>query len=376
MMPFLIAEKRNNLKTLKFNLMKKIAFVILAFFCSFTAKSQTVDVIDSLFMSPGDQFNYMMSNIDLSGITSGCLDDKAFHFGNAKAYNGQLSVNNLANGFEFGKMYATITSMAIAPNYELPHPSVYTNGGDVNNSGIIDIIGIHYNYQKLKDNVISDGLLTSDGEKFFEGPNYGSEGLFDDKEVFLITPKETAYEGLSVNFKFNSNLFFANTNKVIDEINIDFADGNGPRQVVADQLVPVEYPEAGKKVIQFSIEYTDGTIYYAHASIMMKESNQTREYFDEADITTVTIVSTETYEGQSASAEVTTFLACGHENLQKPLIWVEGFDPTNILDGNYMLGILLDGSYQGNTLFRLQEEGYDLVYVNFNNNTAGFKEML
>jgi hypothetical protein len=363
--------------------MKNLILTAISVSLFFGAKSQTTDIVDSLFQTPQEQFEYISENLNLSEITTGLLSDKSWQLIDLDSYNGlHLADSNMASAFSFAKMYATLSGMPIDSTYKLPNPSTYTDTANQAMLGEIYISVLHYNYNELKSYALDSNLITSDGEQLFDVGGR-SESPYLQKQVFLASPLKMKTTQLINVFSLRSDLFYSNSGKTIDSIKINFGDGNGLIDVELDSTILITYPDTGKKIIEITIIYTDASSFISHAYLEVSSQSNNLDYVDILE--GPTFIATKGYTflndddvevTEYAQANITIQLACGHTNLQKPLIWVEGFNPKVLVDldpsfnlnHEYMEAILLDG--KGAIDFKtihehLEAEGYDLVYVDF-----------
>ncbi len=360
--------------------MQKLSFVIFAGIISHASIAQRFEEDDSLFTPSAEQFEYITENLDFTEAATGYLFDKGLPMLDFDTYYGNtLTELNISNSLSFAFGYASLSSMALNDVSLLAHPD--SSYGNVlrahNNADEVLIGGLHFEYNRLATDAIENNLITSNGEQLFDvsGRPYSPYELH---EFFLTTPMKLSHNGLLANFKLSSDLFFENKAAVINVIKADFGDGLGLRIVNFDSPLAVAYDSAGTKTIVIEIEYAGGGIYRSHSDITI--TNQARyANFDDPDMTEF-IEASEAYEGEDGSffgsAQVSVYFGCGHDKLVKPLIWVEGFNPIVLtemfpfqnLDPKYMFDIISDGLGQFDfTLMRnhFDEEGYDLVYVDF-----------
>ena len=85
--------------------------------------SQETEIVDSLFQTPQEQFEFISENLDLSEITSGLIIDKAFKMIPIENYTGLvLADSNISNAMQFVQMYVTLRTSAISNFNKLPQP--------------------------------------------------------------------------------------------------------------------------------------------------------------------------------------------------------------------------------------------------------------
>lgn len=337
--------------------------------------SQTMDVIDDLQSTPQQQFATMVQNVNMQSATTGLMLDQAMPLEVIENYDGQaLTADNMATTFNFCKMYAMLSSMALNNNQSLPHPSVYTAAIEAVPKNEIHLGVLHYNYNQFREDALQLNLLSTDGQQFFDVPNRPFDPIISN-ETFMVAPNCQRVSSFSHTFKMPSALYFTNSNKTISSVSVDFGDGNGARQVSVDQAVPVNYQSFGTKEIVTTIYFTDQTSVTAHCKFQIVDTSAPKYNWGSPDmeLTLTADKGFTTPDGpfEVGSADVSVFLACGHESIQKPLIWVEGFNPTvTNLDLDYGFGmmqsILGSGSVGGTNIRDLcDRQGYDLIYVDF-----------
>ena len=346
---------------------------VLLCLVTYTTFSQQVDVIDSLTQTPQQQFSFITQNMDLTEVTSGLLEDKAFKMLPLEFFNGQvIDSTNLASAIRFGHLFATLSSMPINQTFELPLPSDYSTKLLNTAENVIPMGAIHYQYHKIKDDAINLNLLSSDGAQLSDVPNRPASP-YESHNVFLSTPLKSYVTNLNNDFMFRSDLYYSNLNKTIALIQVDFDDSLGYKTITGNVKMAISYATYGVKIIKTKITYTDNSVFESHAKIVIVDYSENR-YSETYDFTH-DITATQSIAGEEGSAELQILLACGHENIQKPLIWIEGFNPPLLdqyghnLNYDYMLNDIL-GDYNGQINSdllnkHLENEGYDLIYVDF-----------
>jgi hypothetical protein len=138
-------------------------------------------------------------------------------------------------------------------------------------------------------------------------------------------------------------------------LSVDFADGAGPRPLLAGTILPVAYSTPGLKIIQVSAAWPDGRIQRAAFPFMVHALSVP------APDDTLFLVGDIPYEGGYAGGQAYVYLAENHMSLTNPVIVIEGFDIDNSLNW--------DGLYERlneqNLLESLRATGFDFVALNF-----------
>ena len=205
--------------------------------------------------------------------------------------------------------------------------------------------------------------------------------------AFAVAASNSALPSASAAFIFRSALFFTNTGRTVATLQADFADGSGFVGMSWNTARSVSYATAGPKDVRVRVGYTDGSTWESHLLVVSPAPLPAARYSGTAAANfPVSLTSDRDYpqgSGQFASALITIGYN-GQDKappdpavLDKPLIVVKGFDVQGFFPGiiprstyqifaasianpNTNQGILSDGA---------DLDGYDLVYVDFDNGT-------
>ena len=324
---------------------------------------------DSLNLAFQAKMEEMFDNVDLSYVPNGVLYDHGFPMIIMEPYRGVITDSSKANALTFGLLYASLTSMAVDTTVALPAPDDYMLVMDTvnSNSTVIPIVGLHQEYYKIDSLAVADSLFTVIGDNLYDVfPRARSPYI--KHEVFTMCPVEVYTDQASVNFYFDSNLFYTNTGKTVDSLLIDMGNGQGYLAIDFDQNIPITFSEAGKHNFKVKVVYTDASVYLTHFDITSRES-ATLGVMDGIPDYIHSIGANETNVGGT----INVYLACGHERIEKPFIWAEAFNPSiGAVNANLTSRVILDrmehpdGKYSGQTLLDyLTDNGYDIIILDY-----------
>lgn len=160
-----------------------------------------------------------------------------------------------------------------------------------------------------------------------------------------------------VNFIIDDFVYFDEKDK-IQRLEIDFGDNKGYRRVKEGDKIFIDYKFPGEKAIAVKMKTNKGTFYnYSAINILDYEKQVPDEIFDIKDTKSRSLKAL-----SGGRAEL--FVGCDGV-LDKPVIVVEGFDPTNIISPlSYV---------SGTTRIDFFREGYDMIYLNFSNGGADIR---
>lgn len=359
--------------------MKRILLLLFCLALFYTANAQAQNT------AYANRMQYIFSNINKSKVTTGYLKEFGVRFANIESCTGVLNTSNYLTPKEWNGIYSSLYSMrvgTVAQNMTAPS-IVSTNLKTAqSNSNDILIAVQHYNYQQYKTNAYTNGDVIITNDKIYD---VTGRNPYDSKTLFAITPLKQHLQGTNFNFKLPSNLIYSNVGLTISQINIDFSNGQGYQNVALNQVKNISYTTGGEKTIKVKFQYTNGTIVESHSKIIVDyidptQNTQARFNGFGSDMFWVNqAVTGNPWNGSSATGRVTIELAPGHTQLTKPLIIIEGFDPENSF--NYLDLINDDGpgglniqiSQSGQPFLTLnqaiEDEDYDLVFVDFVNST-------
>lgn len=332
-----------------------------------------------------NRMQYIFGNIDKTKVTTGYLKEFGVRFANIEACNGALNTSNYVTPKEWNALYNSLYSMrvgTVAQNMMAPSV-VNTNLKTAQNNSIDILIAVqHYNYQQYKTNAYTNGDVIITNDKIYD---VAGRNPYDSKTLFAITPLKQNLQGSNFTFKLPSNLIYSNVGHTISQITVDFSNGQGYQNVAVNEVKNISYTSGGEKTIKVKFQYTNGTIVESHSKIWVDYINSTpsaQARFNGfgSDMFWVNHAVTGTnWNGSAATGLVTIELAPGHTQVTKPLIIIEGFDPENSFNyfdlvndfgrGPGTLNVIIDEA-TGLTLNQaIEDEDYDLVFVDFVNST-------
>ena len=361
--------------------MKHLLFSALLIFLSLVSSAQyTIDSLvspsDSVHQDFTNKMNSFFGDLDPTYIPSGNLYDRGIPYLNIAPFDGTISSTNKSSLFTFQLAYATLYTMDIVGN--LPEPDDYKEKmlGQGNLSEIVLITGLHQEYHKIDLNAVNNNLLMVENGKMLDVlPR--SQSPYMQHELFMLAPATQKVKRLNFSMVISGDLFYSNTAKTIQSINIDLADGAGFRACQIDSPVNCKYEEGGLKTIYVVIQYTDGTNYGSHFDLFV-ENNIIAKDGDDSwnNFHYIPPILTGISEEGRGGGKIYVYYACGHEKIEKPFIWAEAFNPAI---GNLNFGLtpemliarmkmpetqVISGSSK--TLWDyLIDEGYDIVLLDY-----------
>lgn len=389
----------NNIFYSQTNFMKKVLLLLFALSLINTVFSQTntIQVEDTNLITPQRWRDTCFGLLNKTGIwiPSGYLLDyslvdstfKGLGTNDTITESGQVfalhNIFNLSKVNNKAKLPTSTDTLLIdAYRYE-------------RNNSKIPLLFLYTNYEKIRSSALSEGLftLTSDSVRLKDVVGRQTSP-YNTKTCFVFAPLEDSI------VQFNAIKFALPTEfwmmSGITSVSIDFGDGNGFRTFNKTNVATVYYnTEEGTKYLTAKITTANGDL-YAKASIQYKRP----AFYSQPDsVWNITVppvyTSISDYLGSQGpmsppspggsctdgsifdqincdinpGAQVQVINGCDRV-FDKPIIIVEGFDPTGAIDNNALQG-LFDYYYSGTGTFysTMRALGYDFVFVNFTKNT-------
>jgi hypothetical protein len=356
--------------------MKKLTALticVILLFCK--ANTQTYDTTQYY-----GKMNYVFQYVDKIQITTGFLRDYGIEFLNLDNYQGiVLHDSNYVALDDWRLLYTSLYSSQINSNAGMLYlDSVNRLIRKFNYTNMpITFIGLDYNYNKLRDDAITNNLMYVSNDHLYDVSGR-TQSPYESKELFAVAPIRQAALTGSNQFIFRPELFLSNAAKTISSIAYDASGGSNYQTIAFNTPFTVSYNNSGFFDFNVRITYTDNSIRYTHTKIVVYENpNGNSARYGIRPTTNEVVTATKAYQNVFASGDITIDLAVNNTTgqIRKPLIVVEGFDPDGGVDyGQILLRITRDINLPGVPFITLNDglddiNEYDLIFLNFQNAT-------
>lgn len=246
---------------------------------------------------------------------------------------------------------------------------------------------VYQDYNRIRESSLSEGLFTihADSVGIIDVLPRGTSP-YDTCYTFFAAPFKTIIsQPGAISFSFPDSLWQM---PGITAISVDFGDGAGFRTLAKDTTVNITYTTNGLKLITVQISTPGGTrtaksqVEYKGAGYWPSPSaawnfEEDKIYSSEEDyLGAARMMETDLFDCKGnifqrllckARVGATVEVENGCDNVfDKPVIIVEGFDP----DGSLTINELKYRFSENDFRQILKAYGYDLVYVDFTNNSA------
>lgn len=324
----------------------------------------------------------LISNLDKTTINSNILYDRVTPFSKLITFN--QSDNNKSNRRHFEQVFAELYNASKQEKLISIDQlrGMYSFNKNKVEIGILNIAFHTLNYNNEDDNL--GGLHFNGNQNKFE--TIANREPFLVNEKLIISPLKSFVKGQNITYIFKNNLVFnENPNRTIQHLTADFGTGqtyniiqNG---VISNNEIFVNYNTTGEKTLYFTVEFDDGSTMTTMAEIKINIM-PVPQGLD-------TICANIPFQGYDETypilgkLEYRVFYHTGGSNLQKPIIFIDGFDPEDkrkIIDADIDYDIdpeahvsIKELIYYSNTpngtdihpfIQDFQDAGYDVIIVN------------
>ena len=315
--------------------------------------------------------------MDTSKIPTGILIDRAPDFiqretmdGNHPEYIiGRDSVLELYNELYYGHFnFKTLL------NVEILEDTIEV--WKKQNQNIIPLMLVHSDYHKIKADAFTNGWLTVDSlNMLIHDVTPSGQTAFEQKTAFGVSPLVNSIPSFSATFMLPSQFVFSNT--TYDELLIDAGDGQGFRPLDINQPISLSFPASSNAVITIQAIKGNDTLTSRSNISLPSSANLLSANIEVPDIFHLNV--------NNKIHDYGIWWSCDNaaKCIKKPIIIVEGYDPTNrrfldVPDNEGTPGDCLDknnNTFDANLYCVANEQGmadklrntaYDVVILNFN----------
>ncbi|HEY6170706.1 MAG TPA: T9SS type A sorting domain-containing protein [Candidatus Kapabacteria bacterium] len=192
--------------------------------------------------------------------------------------------------------------------------------------GVIPIGILNMEYSWIDSNAIDDSLLYISGGQLHDNLSR-TESPYRSRRTFASSFLAKASRSDTLSFVIDTSLFFlTNRQDTLVSFRIDFGDENGYSTFAFDSVYRTVMSGPGEATFMLQAIFLHDTL-TSRALLQLAPQQQN----DIRPVKFLDITSTQSYEGKKGQGTAWLVLGCGHTTIEKPLIFVEGFDPTNSL---------------------------------------------
>ncbi|MCL1933537.1 MAG: hypothetical protein FWF53_06990 [Candidatus Azobacteroides sp.] len=146
-------------------------------------------------------------------------------------------------------LYGGIFSSKINNNANLTLPETVFTAIDNAPGNPVPLAMMHFQYNKLNDNAVSLKLLQVVNNQIVEVPGAASPYLT--KQLFAVAPQSLYFNSLTASFVFKQSLWFSNSGKTVQKLEINFNNESGYKAASWEAAVSYTFSKEGQKTIYF-----------------------------------------------------------------------------------------------------------------------------
>ena len=304
------------------------------------------------------------SVLDKSSMETSILYDRAFRVANIIDHSKKI------NAGYFLQAYSELSQADYGDNFT--NIALLKQASAIGfRDGYIPIAILNTKFDILKSNVLDDGLVSVDSNNNLINDD-NSVSIFETHLRTIVSPVSRKFKGLQCTFKILPELITNTTSNDIISIRANFNNGLGFQPVQINENIMVNYQSEGEKQIDFEVVFSDGSKTHNTASIVIQPSSNelnTRAPGDEGPITSIN--ATIPYQGfgdaipHIGTAEYKIYYDNVDGILDKPIFFVDGFDPNDSRTIPLMYDLLNYGNPVQNLAEVVRDLGFDLIVLNF-----------
>ncbi len=305
------------------------------------------------------QLRDLLERLDVTDIPSGILYDRVLSFSDIADYAPGNTPPNPATTEIWAQMLFEL-SHAADERISLPRPAqLKTTASSAIKSGIIPVSLFDIKYEKIREDALQEKLLTMVNGQLVDTSTENISPYNSSRAIAAAALKPTSYFR-EITFDFSPQFYISNHSPRPAAMQVDFGDGSGYRTVNYDSQVTVNYLTTGEKLILLKIEKESETVEAAFRFTIKKAPGISGE-MNTPDIIEEDLVANYDYLGTAALYDAYTFLGDGNTDLDKPLIFVEGFDLSDDMDWPELYALINTEGLADS----LRVKGFDMIILNF-----------
>ena len=316
--------------------------------------------------------------LDMNDVPTGYFFPKAGGFWGLGRFQGDAQTGITENDL-FLNLYERIEVMDVSDNnYELPPVGPLETAVDnYSGQGPLPLMLLFHTYNDVKDEALNDNILDFTNEQFVPGPNY-SAGAYRERRVVTMSPYYNQTGESTIELVLYPGDVYGN--RIGEIVQYAYLGPSGSEIITPGVPFSVDLTAPGANTLEFQITDNNGNTFLARTNIDLQPSIQANTYNAVPDASFTLQASTNLIETDLVDGTtVDMFFAC--DRLYRPLIVVEGFNDgeiiSNVNSASFFEKFPFNEITIGSSDYSLDDlmaiEGYDIVYIDFQNATRDMR---
>ncbi|MGN6494643.1 MAG: T9SS type A sorting domain-containing protein [Agriterribacter sp.] len=319
----------------------------------------------------------LLSPVSKTQITTGILYDRVAPFAGLHSFKSTDTSFYLHFKQAYSELYHAAynhAAMAKAERIDTVSAAMYYT------SNVVPVGVLYYDFNLVDTLAITNNLFYKGADSLLHDVAGRTGNPFKLKNITLATALASDtldYGNGSITFKYSSQLFMTNKGVSITSIYADFGSGN--QNLTSGSNVTASFSGSGVKTIKFTITYSNHQTVMAYSKIYLK-AQPVASRFGKAIMPDVTVDFDDTEYGYQGYGETAKKYNRGRYGIyyhktspngpkemvfKKPIIVLDGFDPTEEREIPTLYGIYLQYTEAENFGDNMVDKGYDVIVLNF-----------
>ncbi len=335
-----------------------IVFIQIVLFCSLQTFAQSEEVLKRYKTIMDEVF----SGIPSSKVTTGLLIEKAIPYVNLSKYDGSKQSDTISYSL-WKKLY----KQYCFAHYDYSNVDFNQDFLEIEDSeDEIQMGMLLFEYNQVKPEAVPNGQIVMDSVqgKIIDKTSLSTQVL-DEKWCFSIVPLISEITVGTYYFSFSENYFIGNRKNQIQELSVDFDDGQGFVLVGMGQSRMVIYENPGEKTITVRAKVL-GTYFYGKGKLVVNSlSDVSDNMLKSMSFSVEPDFGPESFWSNNIESQYAYYGRCQSDGtIRKPYLIVSGFDP---MDNNRLIDEgddkvnLYRVSNKNGYLDQLRNDGYDII---------------
>lgn len=366
-------------------MIRKIALLALWLLClPVYAQNDPEKVIEDGY---AQEIEKIFGQLELNRVPHGLLYNAAFPYADLEAYNGTITDSTQMSVDVLSSIYKTLQSSRVAANTSLDFISLENYAGkwaqyrQTNNQDEQDVTlvlsGAYYKYSVIPDQSFHEGKINVERNALKDVYKNGKwQNPYEVKEVLALAPPTQVMNVLNFSVVLPQELFLSNDKRGINNIKIDFDNGQGLQTVNFDQKIALSYPAAGRYNWTVEFEKIGGGKLKVGIPILIHDPIDFYPINPGPYLNNVSVTN-----GNSKAILRIDYAPGSNGKIKKPLIVAEGFDPESLLKPEKVGGSTTLNNFTNSlntdselwNLLQTNTQQYDIVYVDWKNGVDDIK---
>ena len=192
-------------------------------------------------------------------------------FVDVRSYKGVANDTNYVHKGIYTSGYNTLLMARTKTNVtDLVSPTQFnTNWEAARAPYTIALSGLYYKYSRIRENAYPNYITVSNNKLYDKYKKGIWQNPYETDVVFMMTAPILRYNYKNMNVILPNNLWYTNQDAQVQNIAVNFNDGNGYQVLTMGQSITINYPTEGTYNWDYKLTLTNGQILYSHSKLIV-----------------------------------------------------------------------------------------------------------